>query len=605
MEYDTSEISKYIQIAKENHKKGNLHQANEIYKKLINQKIYTYDLLISYGLFNREINNLKIAKNLFFLSVKKYPSNIKPYVLLAEILRKENNFKDSLKTLFAAKKIDKSNSDIYYNLSITYKAFKSLKDALLSIDFAIKLQPKNQIYKILKADILTESFQNEEAKELLTYLKLPKDSFLHFQREILISKLFINQKKYKKAEEVLLKLKKIFSKERILYLTFSDLYFKNNELEKGIFILKEGINNFPDFIPLRFNLGVMYRNLGLLEMSIKTHIEILLKDQFNPNSFYELSTMYDFSKHNDHLKTLLNIEIEKLSQLEKIYICFSKANIYHLKKDYKKSAHFLKIANEEKIKLQPSDLRRKLNTGQQYRKIKINNKHNLEKKIDSNRYLFIVGMPRCGSTLLESILSLNPEVKDMGEVFFLEESLLKNDDLIDVKKLYDEKVMLFGSQKKIYTDKNLFNFLYCPIIYNFFPNARIIHCKRNPLDNILSIYRTNFLNQSFTSSLNDITELYLYHLELMDEYKNKFGSIIYSYDHDKVVKNPKENIRNLIDWLKWEWNDKYLSPQKSKRTVFTASSAQVRQKINSNSSGYWKKYEDLLYPVRNLLHTCD
>ena len=67
MEYDTSEISKYIQIAKEKHKEGNLHQANEIYKKLINQKIYTYDLLISYGLFNREINNLKIAKNLFFL----------------------------------------------------------------------------------------------------------------------------------------------------------------------------------------------------------------------------------------------------------------------------------------------------------------------------------------------------------------------------------------------------------------------------------------------------------------------------------------------------------------------------------------------------------
>jgi hypothetical protein len=66
MEYDTSEISKYIQIAKEKHKEGNFHQANEIYKKLINQKIYTYDLLISYGLFNREINNLKIAKNLFF-----------------------------------------------------------------------------------------------------------------------------------------------------------------------------------------------------------------------------------------------------------------------------------------------------------------------------------------------------------------------------------------------------------------------------------------------------------------------------------------------------------------------------------------------------------
>ena len=66
MKGNSLEVTKYIQIAKEKHKEGNLYQANEIYKKLINQKIYTYDLLISYGLFNREINNLKIAKNLFF-----------------------------------------------------------------------------------------------------------------------------------------------------------------------------------------------------------------------------------------------------------------------------------------------------------------------------------------------------------------------------------------------------------------------------------------------------------------------------------------------------------------------------------------------------------
>ena len=119
-------------------------------------------------------------------------------------------------------------------------------------------------------------------------------------------------------------------------------------------------------------------------------------------------------------------------------------------------------------------------------------------------------MPRCGSTLLESILSLNPEVQDLGEVSFLEESLHKSDDLIEVENLYTEKVKLINSGKKIFTDKNLFNFLYCPVIYNFFPNAKIIHCTRNPLDNILSIYRTNFLNQSFSSSLNDIADLYLY-----------------------------------------------------------------------------------------------
>jgi hypothetical protein len=83
----------------------------------------------------------------------------------------------------------------------------------------------------------------------------------------------------------------------------------------------------------------------------------------------------------------------------------------------------------------------------------------------------------------------------------------------------------------------------------------------------------------------------------MKEYKSKYGSIIYSYDHEKVVRNPKETIQDLIDWLNWEWNEKYLSPQKNKRSVFTASSAQVRKKINPNSSGCWKKYYALLESI--------
>ena len=603
MKYDIAEISKYIQIAKKNHNDGKIYQANEIYRKLIDQKIYTYELLISYGLFCKEINNLKIAKNLFFLSIKKYPLKINTYILLAEILRKENKINDALKTLFAAKKIEKFNSEIDYSLSITFKTIKSFKEAIISINSAINQKPNNQTYQILKADILVETFKNEKAKKLLLNLKLPKNSILFFQREILLSKMFINEKQYRLAEEVLLGLRKLFSKERILYLNLSDLYFKNKELEKGILILKEGIKIFPKFIPLRFNLGIMYRNLGLIELSIKTHLEILLDDQFNSNSYYELSTMYNFSNHNEQLKTLLNIEIGNLSQKEKIYFCYSKANAYHNNKDYKNSAYFLKIANDEKLKIQPSDIKRKLNTGEYFRNLKIDQNLNFKKVKDSNRYLFIVGMPRCGSTLLESILSLNPEVKDLGEVSFLEESLQKSDDLLEVKNLYKEKVMLINSKQKIFTDKNLFNFLYCPIIYELFPNARIIHCIRNPLDNILSIYRTNFLNQSFSSSLNDISDLYLYHLKLMKEYKSKFGSIIYSYEHEKVVRNSKETIQDLINWLDWEWSEKYLSPQKSKRSVFTASSAQVRKKINPNSSGCWKKYRDLLEPSSKLYPT--
>ena len=127
MEENSLEVAKYIQIANQNYKQGKIYEANEIYKKLINQKIYTYDLLFSYGLFNKNINNLKIAKNLFVLSIKKYPSKINSYILLAEILRKENNFSDAIKALHEAKKIEELNSEIDYNLAISYKQSNHLR----------------------------------------------------------------------------------------------------------------------------------------------------------------------------------------------------------------------------------------------------------------------------------------------------------------------------------------------------------------------------------------------------------------------------------------------------------------------------------------------
>jgi hypothetical protein len=83
----------------------------------------------------------------------------------------------------------------------------------------------------------------------------------------------------------------------------------------------------------------------------------------------------------------------------------------------------------------------------------------------------------------------------------------------------------------------------------------------------------------------------------MEYYKKIYGEIIYSFEYEKLVKNPPIEIPKLIDWLGWKWDEDYLSPQKNERNVFTASSAQVRNKINSKGIGRWKNYEDILKPA--------
>ena len=111
------------------------------------------------------------------------------------------------------------------------------------------------------------------------------------------------------------------------------------------------------------------------------------------------------------------------------------------------------------------------------------------------------------------------------------------------------------------------------------------------------------MNQPFSFSLHDISNLYLHYFETMEEYKTKYNATIYDYDYEELIKNPNKTIPELINWLDWDWDDKYLSPHKNKRSVFTASSAQIRKKFYSSSIGIWKEYKELLEPAIEIIKT--
>ena len=594
------DFSKQIKLAEELFKKGDFNKVDKIYKDLFTHKIYTYDLLISCALFNKNIKRHKIAIDLLKLSIKKYPKGVKSYLLLSEIYTFQKNFKEAEKLLLNSLEIDKNNSFIYYRLAILYFTIKSYKNAIKFIDYALMISPNNKEYNILKADILFNKTEYKNAIFVLSKINAEKNSNLHLRRELLLSNIFISTSEFKKAEFTLLNLKAVFKTEKIIFLSLSNLYFQMKNLKKGILILLEGLKLYPSFLPLKFNLAVMYRNSGDLKLAIDTHLEIIKIDSSYLDSYYELSSLYDFGNHKKELELFLNFDFNKFSPNHKIKAAFSKSNIFHSLKNYSKSAKYLKIANEEKLKLYPSDLELKKNTGEFYKKLCLK-KTNQEFDIkDETKILFIVGMPRSGSTLLENIISVKNNVLDMGEVSYLEQSLNEVSEFRYIFKNYISKIQDIKNNY-IFTDKNLFNFFYCPVIYNYFPGAKIIHCIRNPLDNILSIYRTNFLKQNFSSSIIDITELYIYQHNLMKYYKELYGEIIYTYKYDDLVKNPSLEIPKLIEWLGWEWDDNFLNPHTNKRNVFTASSSQVRKKINKKGIGTWRKYEEILKPSIDLI----
>tara|TARA_Y100001968_G_scaffold178943_1_gene163755 strand:- start:444 stop:788 length:345 start_codon:yes stop_codon:yes gene_type:complete len=108
----------------------------------------------------------------------------------------------------------------------------------------------------------------------------------------------------------------------------------------------------------------------------------------------------------------------------------------------------------------------------------------------------------------------------------------------------------------ITTNKYLYNYEYAGIISRHIPNAKFIHCYRNPLDNILSIYRAHFTEgNEYSSFLIDCTKVYFDQDDLMTEYKNRFRSKICDLNYDSLVSNPNKEIKSLIAWLGWKWDD--------------------------------------------------
>ena len=168
--------------------------------------------------------------------------------------------------------------------------------------------------------------------------------------------------------------------------------------------------------------------------------------------------------------------------------------------------------------------------------------------------------------------------------------------------IYWKKINKYTKKFNITTNKWLYNYQYAGIISREIINAKIIHCLRNPLDNILSIFRANFAyGNEYSSSLVDCTRVYLDQEKIMSEFKNRFRSKIYDLNYDSLVANPNEEIKSLISWLDWKWEDTYLSPHLNKRSVSTASNVQVRSPINSKSIGGWKNYKDMLQPSIQML----
>jgi len=242
-------------------------------------------------------------------------------------------------------------------------------------------------------------------------------------------------------------------------------------------------------------------------------------------------------------------------------------------------------------------------------------------KYSDEQPVFIVGMMRSGTSLVEQILASHDDVYGCGELMGITmatreiglyqhiidsagplNQLLTKNKLDNLARAYLEELPPEARSAKHFTDKMPSNFLNLGLIALMFPNARIIHIKRNPLDTCLSAYFINFAGRhDFSYSLENLGTYYRQYQNLMNHWRNALPLQILDIEYEELVNNTEEVCHSIIDFCNIDWDDKVLNFHTSERLINTASYNQVREPIYTSSIGYWKNYEEYLDPLKKTL----
>ena len=460
--------------------------------------------------------------------------------------------------------------------------------------------------------------ENDKSIDLLTNVlkKNPKNIF--FLNNMGVS--YYNKKNLVEAE---------YYFKRVLEINPNYINALNNlgNLKKDLDLVDEAKNFYRKSVKLNnnvmethFNLGILYQESGDFEKSLY-HYKKTLK--INPKFTKADSGIANITKYSSKNKHFLDMQKkltdENLNDFEKLELHFGLGKAYDDLKDYKNSFFHIEHANSLKKKITKYNIENDVklfdNIKSFFSKISLNQLNSNKKKI-----IFILGMPRSGTSLVEQIISSHKnvygggEIPILGQVFYEKfknnNQLNKNNEistnyyneLIDIQKKYIEQISIIDNSQKVFTDKAPLNFRWIGFILSVFPNSKIIHCQRSKMDNCWSIYKNNFAGSlNFSNNLEDLGFFHNLYEELMSFWNNKFKDKIYNLSYEDLINNKDAQIKLLIKFCGLDWDPNCLEFHKNTKTIKTVSFAQARKPIYKSSINSSSKYLKYLNKLKSIL----
>lgn len=393
--------------------------------------------------------------------------------------------------------------------------------------------------------------------------------------------------------------------------------------------LRAALAHNPDYRPALLNLGNLHEERGQREQAIACYERLLALPPTNPRdrelgseALARLAHLRAPTQSDDLLLVSLETAAtEARSEKVRANLLFALGRALDRLGEYERAFDAFVRANNSARSLSPrydhARTRRQIEA-----LIRTFSKAELLPtcgNTDAPEPIFICGMFRSGSTLVEQVLATHPQVTVGGELDFLPRLVrgplspfpatiasLRAERRATLAQAYRAQLSRLFPKAKVgtyVTDKRPDNFLLIGLIKQLFPNARIVHTVRDPLDNGLSLFMQHIdpTVASYANDLADIGQYYGQYRRLMEHWKRLYADSILDFSYDDFVTNPEPMLRRLFDFLELDWNPECLDFHRLDNTVKTASYWQVRRPLYSDASGRWRHYATYLTPLAQSL----
>lgn len=351
------------------------------------------------------------------------------------------------------------------------------------------------------------------------------------------------------------------------------------------------------------NIGNKKEATKLLYEGIKKHPNAILLH-------YHLSSLKKYTQNDEHMNILKKLyEENKFDEKELRYLYITLAKSYEDTGQIDLAFTFFQKANaitQSLLKFETTTTLRIFDIYTEF-KNKILNVNFFQDTKPACTPIFIVGMPRSGTTLIHQILTRHSEAYGAGELHkinnlasgIINEKTLSEEVLKSIRAEYLHYIEQLSGGKRYVIDKMPTNFFYLPMLIRIFPEAKFIHTVRDTNAVCWSLFRTNFEEpaMAYTTSLQSIIEYYGHYKRFVEQVASEHPNKLVEVSYESLTEAPAEEIRRLISCLGLKWESACLNPELSSSPVATASMTQIRRPIYRNSSENWKKYEKYLADI--------